>query len=538
MSRRPTPEQLPYLSLFDQFTRILITGCAIFIGLLSSNKSYGQPATDAAAQREIARLTSIPADTSKLRALVDLGGFYINKPGEADGDMKAAMNYAMQAMNLSKSLNNEEYIIASYILLSQIMREQKKVELGKQYVRTALSLIKTHRYPAKEAEALMEASNYYDFYNQAEAKTKINLYNKAIPLLRQAHPGSKKLADALKFTADMQNSYDLNSAVNVGLLKEALNIYLNIGYQQLQDIYDLLGYILSGHNQTREGLKYSLLAARTADKFKDSSMTVCAIYNHLAYAYNNLKEDKRTVECLEKARMIADKNEQIGSWLILSGNLGMAYTNIKQYKAASKVVLEAQNRCPVDQIKIRAFLITNLLRIHMKQKNFGGAYLQYKQLAPLMSSPALSNIVLENAYSAVIALFLETGKLTDASEMVLKYANVVQRNQNPLAEAKVEEYKFKVDSAKGDFRSAINHLQRFKIISDSTNLRNHDKEIGQLEVEFQTDKKDREIAQKSRDIKMLKRQAELQQAVLKGRTLTRNLSIAGAGLLALLLLIS
>lgn len=538
MSRRQISEPITSLTLKKTLSCLLKTGYVILICLCTCLQCYGQPATEAAAQKEIAQLASRQDDTSKLQVLVDLGKFYINKPGEANADIKAANQYAMLALTLSKNLHSEPYTIASYILLSQIMREQRKVAAGKKHAQTALSLAQSHRYLGKEAEALMEVSNYYDLYNKDEIKTKIDFYHKALPLLRQAYPNSKKLADALKYTADMQNFSEDNLASNINLLKEALRIYDHVGYQQLQDIYDLLGYILSGHGQTREGLKYSLLAAKTAEKFRDSSMTVCAIYNHLAYAFNNLKEDKRTVECLEKARFIADKNHQLNGWLVLSANLGMAYTNVNQHKAATRVILEAQKRCPNDQIKIKAYLITNLLRIYVKGENYAAAYKEYLQLAPFISNPALSNIVLENAYSAIISLLVETGKWKEANEMVLKYADVVHRNKNQLAEAKVEEYKFKVDSAKGDYLSAINHLQKFKIISDSTNLRNHDKQIGKLEVEYQTEKKDREIAQKSNDIKMLKRQAELQAAVLSGRTLTRNLSIAGAGLLALLLLIS
>jgi len=55
-------------------------------------------------------------------------------------------------------------------------------------------------------------------------------------------------------------------------------------------------------------ISYQLLALKTADRFRYSSMTTCAIYNNLAFTYNSLNQDKDAAVCLKKAIIIANRN--------------------------------------------------------------------------------------------------------------------------------------------------------------------------------------------------------------------------------------
>jgi two-component sensor histidine kinase len=505
-----------------------------------SLSAFAQFKNDSAAQAAYRRLTGLRQDTGKASTLLHVGSYYINKPGTDPADVQMALDCARLALTISRSLRDTGLQIGAHRLLSQVNRERKDSITGQRHSSTALRLAKGHRYPEAEADALMEAANYYDIYKDDEVQKKLQYYGDVLPLLRQALPKSRKLADALKYFADLQEFSGQGDHTSIALLKEALGIYRHLHYEEIQDVYNVLSNAYTTAGNLKEGLRYGLLAARTAARFKDSSMTVCSIYNNLAYTYNNLLENKRCAESLEKALIIADRNADLSSWLIISGNLAIAYTNINQSKRATGVIFKALERCPPDNWRVHAMLVCDLLRIYSTAKNYPAAAQQYDILQKIMREHTLSNIMVENIYAASIHFLLLTGRLDEAEAKLtaFRHFNQKKNNTNLLALIQIEQYAFQVDSAQGRFVSAIRHYRRYKHLDDSLSHRNHDRQVAQLDIEYQTERKDSEIAQKANNIKMLEQQALLQQTVLRGRTLSRNLAITAACLLALLLGIS
>jgi two-component sensor histidine kinase len=90
---------------------------------------------------------------------------------------------------------------------------------------------------------------------------------------------------------------------------------------------------------------------------------------------------------------------------------------------------------------------------------------------------------------------------------------------------------FKVDSAQGNYLSAIGHLQRYKTFNDSLFSEVKSKQLTQLQIQYDTQAKEQNIA-------LLTKQSELQQLALKRAETTRNAILTGAVLLAGLLGVS
>ena len=90
---------------------------------------------------------------------------------------------------------------------------------------------------------------------------------------------------------------------------------------------------------------------------------------------------------------------------------------------------------------------------------------------------------------------------------------------------------FKVDSAQGDYLSAINHFRQHKAVNDSIFNETKSKQIAKLEVEYQAKENQQNIA-------LLTKQSKLQQSELNREQTTRNSMIAGSILLAGLLGVS
>lgn len=79
---------------------------------------------------------------------------------------------------------------------------------------------------------------------------------------------------------------------------------------------------------------------------------------------------------------------------------------------------------------------------------------------------------------------------------------------------------FKVDSAAGDLASAIRQRLLYEQYADSISTDAKARQIAELEIQYETEKKDREIS-------LLGKQAQLQQANLSRSTMLRNIVLGG-----------
>jgi len=96
---------------------------------------------------------------------------------------------------------------------------------------------------------------------------------------------------------------------------------------------------------------------------------------------------------------------------------------------------------------------------------------------------------------------------------------------------------FKVDSAQGNYPDAIRHYQKYQALNDSIFNERKSKQISQLSIQYETEKKDQDLKLKQQAIQLLTEQSQLQQNQLEQAATLRNGVIAGAILLILLLVL-
>jgi NACalpha-BTF3-like transcription factor len=94
---------------------------------------------------------------------------------------------------------------------------------------------------------------------------------------------------------------------------------------------------------------------------------------------------------------------------------------------------------------------------------------------------------------------------------------------------------FRLDSLQDSYPAAIGHYQRYIALRDSLLTESKSQQIAQLEVQYQTEKKDQELRFKERNIQLLTERGKLQAQQLRQARMIRNGSIAGAIMLVLLL---
>jgi two-component sensor histidine kinase len=95
--------------------------------------------------------------------------------------------------------------------------------------------------------------------------------------------------------------------------------------------------------------------------------------------------------------------------------------------------------------------------------------------------------------------------------------------------------KFRKDTTLGNYRSAISNILRYIQINDSVFNETNTRQRKELEVEYETIKKEDSIQLKNKDILLLTQKNKLQQINLTQDRLYRNIAIAGGCFLAVIL---
>jgi two-component sensor histidine kinase len=480
---------------------------------------------------KIENQNNIKSDSGKINSLLNLASVFVNKKGEDPGDLNKAITYGQQALQLSQQNKSVYQEIEAYTILSQCYREKKNNEVGKKFAELAVRLLPDHAKNVQAADAFAELSTYYDPEDQDGLVIKLNYYTRSVRILRKVAPGTKKLADALKFLGDLKNTqYDIDGAVS--LLKESIALYQSLGIKQLQDVYDLLGDALTSSGNTVEGLSYQLRALKMAERFRDTTGMISTIYYRLAFAYNAINQDNHTVECMEKARDYALKNHNVHDWILISANLATTYNKLKKYQQAVKICQETLLKCPENEYQQKSVLITNLLYVAVATRDLVKAEPYYRRLKDITEN---HNIHLNTIDAAMIEYLITIRQYGDARLLVKRYIDLTNVTKTVISKQKIEHYQFQLDSAAGNYLAAINHLNKSHQFKDSLLSRTYNKQIARMQMTFDLQKKDQDIAFKAKHINLLTRQNQLQKVTLRNQGMIRNLFIASVILLVLLL---
>jgi two-component sensor histidine kinase len=516
------------------YQRLLLGTVAIVVLCFAS--SFTNSWSDTLPARLLQQLATAADDEQRMQLSLQLGAFFINKPGETPDDIREAKFYADKALNLSRKIRSAKGEQASCVLYSQIYREKREEENGKMWATRAVTLATARADLSGQIDACLEMANYYSVESDTGLNKKAAYYAEAVKQLRKVDPGSIRLADALKFLGDLHNLQGAHAEA-IAALKEALSIYQARGYEELQDIYNLIGHVYNLMEDTQQALHYNLLAVKTLESFKDSSATACACYNRLGMLYINLSEPVPARINLEKALVLAKRNNDNSALAFISSNLSSVYVRLGTADKAVKIVKEALAKCPPDMVMPRLSLTARIIDAYVELQQYGPAQAYYETVAGFIEDGEKTDNITQNTRIAVIRLFTATRQFDRLEPLLQACLSTAQQTRNIKFFAATEQLYYKADSARGKFFSALQHHELYKGYNDSLVRRNHAKQLMQMQVQYETARKDTELVQQSRSIYMLKQQNELQQSMLRSQRNVRNLSFTGAGLFALLLLV-
>ncbi|SFE67133.1 Two-component sensor histidine kinase, contains HisKA and HATPase domains [Chitinophaga sp. CF118] len=482
----------------------------------------------------IGQLKKSKPDSNRVRLLINVSLNYLSKNELNREEYDELFTYLQHAIILCDSLglNFVRWKVQVLHMMGAALVFDNKVARGKSVF---MELVKNAHLAGDRkregdswvwyAEAFWRYDRMRTFKQEAETA-----YINAISIYREI---KDQQADIDK-TLDLGALYGCNDEYNkaeqqfLAAIKksEQFNSYM------LPTIYYQLSVANRYMANYNKALGYALHALKCIEVTKDSS-AIGDCYGELAELYQALDKPAESVawykKCIGK-RELAEGYPAFGLYRTY-GLLIVQLIKSGAIKEAMAITKDLQKRRPPKTLAESAALFQNMAYCY-------NAYNIYDSTERYFLK-SIATFNLANQVHAMDDEFVSMARF-DIAHFYVKhrqfkkarpYLNMLllspnSMNVSVLADAAF--LMFKVDSASGNYRASIKYFQQYKTLTDSIFNEKKSRQIAQLQIEYETEKKDQEIGH-------LTKKGQLQQANLKQANIIRNWITASAVLLILLL---
>lgn len=467
------------------------------------------------------KIAKAKSDPKKVELLLALSDYYLTKTGEDKTDLDNADLINTQARLLSDRLKYKLGKGKSILLGAQIYREKGDVENALEKTKNAITYSKTNNLTELQASSYAELSIY-----DAEIEQKAKYKQMAILLYKKAN-SKEKQATVLKDLGELYSSNEQPDKAEP-FLKESLEIYKAIKFKSLQGLYNILSEVYTQKGNFSEALKCGLLAEKIALELHDNTLQLSSIYNHIALVCYYLRQNDKTEEYWNKALKIAKQYNDTEYIRTIADNLSSLYIRQKKESEALKLIKEMQDNYPtsnMERIMTENYLLFNIYRI---QKNNAKATLYYKKMVAHYGENADRNGNTFAVLRSFASYHYQVKNFTAFYQIIKKLDSLSAAIGNNNVRSESHLIWFKADSSRGDYVNAIKHYQLYKSLSDSVFKGEKSKQINTLQIEFESEKKDK-------NINLLQEQAKVQQIQIQKDTVVKYVFIGSVIVLILFL---
>ncbi len=477
-------------------------------------------------------------DTTCANLLLELALSYVFKPGDVASDLDTALLLVRQGYSISRHFHFVKGEGKAYLIGAQAHRWKGTSRLARRFGQTAINRFDKINDIAGLAAAHMELGNSYS-NGVEELKQKIYYYERALPLFRQVRQQERE-AITLRMLAEFYYIQQ-NNLKAITMARQSLAIYQQINYPDMQGIYDLLGNMSLSTGDFKKGLEYGLLALRTAENRRDTSTQLCTIYNRLGLTYYHLLDYPSALRYFQTAFQRAKVHNDMGLIGLTGHNTANAYKRLGQYKRSIALQNNLLQTYPAMDLALKAMITSSIVNNYQLLNRKGGmGQVQHysdqlmNQLAQLRKVNREYEVV-ALTYPVLIDFYITNRQFSLAKSLLTRLDEHVNRSGIIRERSTNQRLQFRLDSAQGNYLSAIKHFNLYKELQDSLNNERKNKEVARLSVEFETEKKEQELKLNKANINLLKKENLVQQTNLQKQQNKQNSLIGGAVLLMLLL---
>lgn len=391
------------------------------------------------------------------------------------------------------------------------------------FEKAAIKAIEIYRDPVAKADVIMALADAYDWRTEGPERQLI-LYQEAAGLYQD---GGRKKEQGLALIQQGQSQLRgevLHDTENS--LKEAFRILNALGYPRLQMVYMGLSHVNISTGRYKEGTSYGLEAVRVGEKFGDTSIDMADVYKNLGYCYEIASDVPHAAIYFRKALDIAQRNGSVVE--IYTSTAQMAKLMVRPSTDSAIAMLRGllrQYPLHPGNPALREVYI-QLLRCYNRKRQFDNARLYVRKILDFSGSLPAMSLYRSYALSPVIDHYILTRQYPEAVALLSICKSIEEKNGQLPALSGVYSRLYKIDSARNDYKAALNSYKLWKSINDSLDGLAQTKQIAELRVAFEAEQQEQNIA-------LLQKDNHLKSERLDRSSLQRNAVV----ILAILLLI-
>lgn len=496
----------------------------LFLVTLTCSKAIAEPMervpSKDSVNKLIAQINTSKPDEKLVDNLLAIAIYYLwNGHRKCEG-------YINRAFALSERLSYNNGLIKSMCYRAIFLKISNDTTSANKIIENAISLCIKQKLPDLEAYVYYTKGIWFSINNP---KTSEEYYTKA-RILYKSSGNRVNEAYIVKCLADI-HIYQNKPAQSLNELFEALEIYKKAGYQALHYTYDLIGPVYSAMGNYEEALKYALLAIKSAEQTKDTA-DIALFYLRVGQLFVELNQAADALPYFSKVqKKVEDEGgdfyyqraaaSNISNILIITGKPEEALQLYKK-AIAVKPARPGSLKYSTDE--------RTLGDIYFALKQYDKAEKHYQQMLESTDKNSFVDYFNLMCFIKMGNFYITQGSFAKAKVYINKA--LLHKSPKSLADiADINLQQYKVDSASGNYLSAIRHYQTYKSLNDSLFNEKKSKQIAGLNIQYETEKKEQKIG-------TLVAQNSEQKVILEKRFFERNVFTVGAIMLLLLLFLS
>ncbi|MBT1707611.1 sensor histidine kinase [Fulvivirgaceae bacterium PWU5] len=484
----------------------------------------------------LTRIHQSKPDTGRIKLLLTLSKYYFDTEWNYRNKIKvdSALAFLVQAKNLSDSLHAFELGQETLTQMAYYYFRCDNARQAEECFRQVIDRYRTSGDKEREAQAWVNfgmRSPLIDSTLQAI----IGRFEHALRIYRESNNKIKEGSVLTQIAYRHVRQGKLALAEDEA--KQVLNLQKCNGPNELQYTYDLLAEISALRGNYNIAILYELEAIKSMERIGDYRFED-SFYNTLGGFYGEIGEFEKSIQWLHKSLEVMKGNSVPGGGFYKPGVVTVDDRNalyslvrrivqglIKQNKQreAFAFLTRTAKEYPPDTDFARQLQTGAMGDCYRAMSRYSTAEKYYlKAIALEMSTGQIDE--LRKEYYSISQLYIAWRQYPHAANHLGKLMAMPEGVISLCMLGDIHKMLFKIDSAAGNYISAIKHYQAHKAINDSIFTEKKSKQIQELQIQYET-------GQKEKDIQLLRNQARLHQNEIQQAILTKNLTFGGIALL-------
>jgi PAS domain S-box-containing protein len=430
--------------------------------------------------------------------------------------------------NRLPSLSGAERIDALLQLMEAYSAEDPKKELA--YGEEALQLLEKASNPQRQVDLLNRLSSVCNYLGDYGASA--GYVNQALEI-SQRIDYKVGYANALYAVGRMnyyQGIYDRakTSLAQAGALYKDLDD--QVGRAQALNTLGLVHWRLSDYPRA---LEYVLESCKIREnlqgKTNDLDTEIAFSYNNIGLIYLDMKDYEKAKEYFFEAKRIHEAHDNKGGKAIILNNIAVIYRDQGNYrKALDYYDLSLKLNQELGYKHGTAITLSNLGSVYEKLKNYTKA-MAYLNLSLSISKETNQQKVMSNVLISMGRIRRELGHYQKALQRVNQGLDLALKIKVKEEIRSAHQELSEIYAALKDYAKSLHYLKKTKEITDAIFSETSSMKIAELQTRFEMEKKEKDIA-------LLKKDKDIQDAVL-AKQKNINYLILAASLLAFIVLL-